>query len=404
MKALCRQGGRLTQALLHFVPLLPRAPALRPQQPLLPTAPHGQLPIKCWVNSGTQLSSSPSEARQVSNTARRAPNYCQFLAKEAHQIPGQLGSKTPPSSYSVFHFLQPLRTAGLQHLLRRRRTPEAQQRRCNYATSLEDSRACRNTSPPSYFLGHSFGRSISAASIRAASDNTNLCFSSLLTSKNSAEHHQHGGYRGIKPLSKKHQTTAGFVRAFLGRDTLTPLQQSAAQPFTVKIIRKNKRQNIITEVKISPESQRQQGPSGEQHQETLQRFAGCWWQGDAATRAQKLAQSSLLGEGGKIPSAFCLWGTLMFPISRGSCSSSSGSRRFPSPRASPPPSAALPRVRSSAGIKLLKPDTLQTRQSSSGKDYYFLSCLSLKAAFISLSPFCQNVSVNSFNKYHLRCL
>lgn len=43
--------------------------------------------------------------------------------------------------------------------------------------------------------------------------------------------------------------------------------------------------------------------------------------------------------------------------------------------------------------------------SPSAKDhYYFLSCLSLKAAFISPSPFCQNVSLSSFSKYHLRCL
>lgn len=37
------------------------------------------------------------------------------------------------------------------------------------------------------------------------------------------------------------------------------------------------------------------------------------------------------------------------------------------------------------------------------REMSFLSHLSLKAAFISLSPFCRNVSVSSFNKYHLRC-
>lgn len=79
-------------------------------------------------------------------------------------------------------------------------------------------------------------------------------------------------------------------------------------------------------------------------------------------------------------------------------------QRFPFSTVALHAGQALPGVQSSAGIKLLQPDMLQTRQSSSGKDYYFLSCLSLEAAFISLSPFCQNVSVSSFNKYHLRCL
>lgn len=136
----------------------------------------------------------------------------------------------------MFHFPQPLRTAGLRHLLRRLQTPEAQQWRCNYATSLEDPRACRNISPQSYFLCHPLDRSICASSIRAASDNTNLCFSGLLTSKNSAEQGQHGGQGGgkkIKPLSKKQLTTACFVRALLGKGTLAS-SQSATQPFTVK--------------------------------------------------------------------------------------------------------------------------------------------------------------------------
>lgn len=79
------------------------------------------------------------------------------------------------------------------------------------------------------------------------------------------------------------------------------------------------------------------------------------------------------------------------PSPGGSCSS--WWQRFPFSH------VALPGVQSSAGFKLL-----QTLQSPSAKDHYFLSCLSLKAAFISLSPVCQNVSVSSFNKYHLRCL
>lgn len=92
------------------------------------------------------------------------------------------------------------------------------------------------------------------------------------------------------------------------------------------------------------------------------------------------------------------------PTPAGSCSCSSWWQRFPFLHVAPGASRAFRGVQSSAGIKLLQPDALQTHQSSSPKDHYFLSCLSLKAAFISLPPFCQAVSVSSFNKYHLRCL
>lgn len=43
-----------------------------------------------------ERSSPPASLKHAKrlNTARQAPNYCQFLAEEADQIPGQLGSKT----------------------------------------------------------------------------------------------------------------------------------------------------------------------------------------------------------------------------------------------------------------------------------------------------------------------
>lgn len=145
-------------------------------------------------------------------------------------------------------------------------------------------------------------------------------------------------------------------------------------------------------MKRCPESRRQKGPRREKHRETSERFAGHCWQGDAGTQAHPA-----LADFGRITRhRRVVLGTI--PAPGGSCSC------FPFSTVALHAGQALPGVQSSAGIKLLQPDTLQTRQSSSGKDYYFLSCLSLEAAFISLSPFCQNVSVSSFNKCHLRCL
>lgn len=130
---------------------------------------------------------------------------------------------------------------------------------------------------------------------------------------------------------------------------------------------------------MCPESQRQQGPRCEKHQETSQRFAGHCWQGDA--RDQGPARARCFGRITRHQRV--LLGTI--PTPGGSCSS--GWQRFPFSHVALHASQALPGAQSSAGIKLLQPDTLQTHQSSSGKDYYFSSCLSLEAAFISLSPF-----------------
>lgn len=146
-------------------------------------------------------------------------------------------------------------------------------------------------------------------------------------------------------------------------------------------------------MKRCPESRRQQGPRREKHRETSQRFAGHCWQGDAGTKAHP----ALADSGGSQDTASCV-------RDHPRTGRKLQLQRFPFSTVALHAGQALPGVQSSAGIKLLQPDTLQTHQSSSGKDYYFLSCLSLEAAFISLSPFCQNVSVSSFNKYHLRCL
>lgn len=93
MNSLRWQGGRLIQALLHFVALLPVAPVLQLQHPLLPMAPHGQLLSAGFIQEPSSPPASLKHAKPL-NTARRAPHYCQFLAEEAHQIPRQLGSKT----------------------------------------------------------------------------------------------------------------------------------------------------------------------------------------------------------------------------------------------------------------------------------------------------------------------
>jgi len=61
---------------------------------------------------------------------------------------------------------------------------------------------------------------------------------------------------------------------------------------------------MTTNIQICTESQRQQDSSCEKHQETLQHFAGHWWQGNAAKQAQKLAQSSLFQEDRKTPDEF----------------------------------------------------------------------------------------------------
>lgn len=68
---------------------------------------------------------------------------------------------------------------------------------------------------------------------------------------------------------------------------------------------KNKRQNITTNIKIYPKSQRQQSPSCEEHQETLQRSAAHWCQGYATKQAQQLAQNLLFHEDHKTPVEFC---------------------------------------------------------------------------------------------------
>lgn len=114
-------------------------------------------------------------------------------------------------------------------------------------------------------------------------------------------------------------------------------------------------------------------------------------------QGQKLIQSWLFQEDHETPREFC-WGPS--PHRQEAAAAAPGGSVFPFSTWL----STLPGVQGSAGIKLLQPDTLQTHQSPSAKDHYFLSCLSLKAAFISLSPFCQTVSVSSFKKYHLRCL